>query len=81
MNNLKVFLSPMPKAQREDFARRCGTTYAFLRNVMYGQRVAGEKLAVAIERESCGAVTRRHLRKDWTEIWPELAGGATGESK
>lgn len=73
MNKLKAFLSPMPMAHREEFAQRCGTTYAFLRNVMYGLRVAGEKLCVRIERESKSAVTRRDLRHDdWREIWPEL---------
>nr|WP_258397378.1 helix-turn-helix domain-containing protein [Paraburkholderia unamae] len=62
----------MSLQRRDDFAHRCGTTYAFLRNVMYGQRIAGEKLCVRIERESGGAVTRQDLRRDWREIWPEL---------
>ncbi|TDG25673.1 Cro/Cl family transcriptional regulator [Paraburkholderia silviterrae] len=64
----------MSPAHRKEFAKRCGTTYAFLRNVMYGQRIAGEKLCVRIERESGLVVTRRDLRPDdWYEIWPELA--------
>lgn len=62
-------------AERKAFAERCGTSYAFLRNVMYGQRKPGEKLCVAIERLSGGIVTRKHLRPmDWQEIWPELVG-------
>lgn len=40
---------------------------------MYGQRQAGEKLCVSIERESNERVTRRDLRPDdWRLIWPEL---------
>jgi DNA-binding transcriptional regulator YdaS (Cro superfamily) len=73
MDKFKSFLSSMSLQRRDDFARQCGTTYAFLRNVMYGQRIAGEKLCVRIERESGGAVTRQDLRPcDWREIWPEL---------
>lgn len=74
MEQLKNFLKLMPMEERLAFARRCGTTYAFLRNIMYGQRSPGEKLSVALERESGGAVTRQSMRKDdWHLIWPELA--------
>ncbi|WP_258179958.1 helix-turn-helix domain-containing protein [Burkholderia multivorans] len=56
----------IPRSDRDHFAARCGTTAAFLRNVIYGQRKAGEKLCVATERESGGVVTRRDLRPgDW----------------
>lgn len=73
MDKLKQFLSPMTSAEREAFAARCNTTLAFLRNVMYGQRLAGSKLCVAIERESRHVVTRQDLRpNDWRDIWPEL---------
>ncbi|AMR80252.1 transcriptional regulator [Cupriavidus nantongensis] len=73
MEKLKTFLMTIPKEERAPFAERCGTTWPFLRNVMYGQRTPGEKLCVALERESGKAVTRRDLRNDWFEIWPELA--------
>jgi len=74
MDKLKHFLKSIPLNERESFAARCGTTWPFLRNVMYGQRMPGEKLCVAIERETNGAVTRKDLRPDdWQEIWPELA--------
>ncbi|WP_175786368.1 transcriptional regulator [Burkholderia cenocepacia] len=73
MEKLKSFLAVATKAEREDFASRCGTTPAFLRNVIYGTRRPGEKLCVAIERESGCVVTRRDLRPDdWQDIWPEL---------
>ncbi|KVO88519.1 transcriptional regulator [Burkholderia ubonensis] len=74
MDKLKAYLSSLPIPERDRFAARCGTTLAFLRNVMYGQRTAGEKLCVSIERESAKTVTRRDLRPDdWQDIWPELA--------
>lgn len=39
-----------------------------------GKRPVPEKAAIAIERATSGAVTRRDLRPDdWHLIWPELA--------
>lgn len=72
MEKLKAFLKTIPLEQRDAFAERCGTSWAHLRNVSYGQKVPAEKLCVAIERESASAVTRPDLRGDWAEIWPEL---------
>lgn len=73
MDKLKTYLMAMRLPERKEFAARCGTTWPFLRNVAYGQRQPGEKLCVAIERESARAVSRQDLRGDWVEIWPELA--------
>ncbi|NYT81424.1 helix-turn-helix domain-containing protein [Alcaligenaceae bacterium] len=73
MEKLKNFIFGMPSEQREDFAARCGTSFAHMRNVAYGYRRASEKLSVRIERESEGAVTRKDLYpSEWPEIWPEL---------
>lgn len=69
--DLKTYLSPMTTEAREAFATRCGTTRGHIQNVMYGKTCA-PALAVAIERESAGAVTRKELRDDWLAIWPEL---------
>lgn len=74
MSTFKTYIYSMPMAARHSFAQACGTSWLFLRNVAYGHSKAGEKLSVAIERESRGAVTRKDLRPDdWHEIWPELA--------
>lgn len=78
MSQLKSYLMSMPLSDREDFAKRCETTWPFLRNVMYGQRSAGEKLCISIERESGGAVHCEDLRPDvdWAYLRgtsPELA--------
>lgn len=43
-----------------------------------GVRPVPEKMAVAIESITKGAVTRRDLRpNDWQQIWPELAQPST----
>lgn len=69
--DLKAYLSPLSADDRDAFARLCGTTRGHLQNVMYGKTCA-PALAVAIELHSSGAVTRRELRDDWRDIWPEL---------
>lgn len=30
-------------------------------------------LALSVERASGGAITRQQLRRDWRDVWPELA--------
>jgi len=73
MDKLKKFLSMMSVPERDRFAKRCGTSAAHLRNIVYGFRSANERLSNAIERESNGAVTRRDLRPlDYMHIWPDL---------
>ena len=47
-----------------------------------GIRPVPERMAVAIESTTKGAVTRRDLRPDdWQEIWPELAQPFTQEKE
>jgi len=51
---------------------------AYLSQIANGTRPAQAAVCVAIERATCGEVTRRDLRPcDWHLIWPELvAAGA-----
>lgn len=71
--DLKTYLGSLKPDERDPFAVSCGTTPGHMRNVMYRQKSCAPDLAVCIERESKGAVTRRDLRPDdWHRIWPEL---------
>lgn len=71
--DLKTYAFKLDDSERDQFAGRCGTSWAHIRNIGYGQKTCGEKLAVAIERETGRQVTRRDLRpNDWWLIWPEL---------
>jgi DNA-binding transcriptional regulator YdaS (Cro superfamily) len=76
MDALKDYLKSLAGDDgREKFASLCETTFGHLRNVMYGLRPCSAELAVLIERNSGGAVTRKDLRpSDWHRIWPELIG-------
>ena len=61
--DFKAYLLAIPVSERAAFAARCGTTYGHLRNVAYGKSCA-ESLALAIERETGGAVPLEGLRPD-----------------
>ena len=64
MSDLKAYLSGLSVVERCAFAARCETTYGHLRNVAYGQKPAGEKLCILVERESGGTVRCESLRGD-----------------
>lgn len=72
--DLKTFVKSLPdEGAREAFASRCGVALGHIRNVMYGTRDCSAELAVAIERESGGAMSRTSLYSgDARNVWPEL---------
>jgi len=70
---LKDFIKTMrTEAERVEFAGRCGTTYGYLKMVSYGAKPCAPRLAVLIEENTAGRVSRQELREDWQGIWPEL---------
>jgi DNA-binding transcriptional regulator YdaS (Cro superfamily) len=62
--DLKTYLASLSSEQREAFATACGSTPGHLKNISYEYRTCAEKLAIAIERESKGAVRCEELRGD-----------------
>lgn len=81
MDKLITFLNSLDKPGRADFAKRCGTSEGYMRKARsIGQKFRCE-LCVAIERESHGAVSRKDLRDDWPDVWPELAIVTQASSK
>jgi hypothetical protein len=65
--NFYTYLTSIPVAEREPFAAACGTTYARLRQVAYGNEPASPELCVAIDRESKGVVTYACVNDKWLE--------------
>lgn len=52
---------------------------SYLSQMASGNRSVSPERAVAIERATSGAVTRKDLRPtDWQAIWPELATDKVG---
>lgn len=70
--DLKTYLASLRMVDRQDFASRCGSTAAHIRNISYGYKPCGESLAIAIERESGGQVRCESLRPDVD--WAYLRG-------
>lgn len=71
--NLKTYFNNLPKQERLELAGKCSTSVGHILNVAYGYRSCSPGLAVSIEKETKGAVSRKDLRSDWQEIWPELS--------
>ncbi len=80
MQTLIDYLKALPAGGANAFAERCGVTFRHLQNITYGDRMASAALALAIERESGGAVSRQELRPDdWRDYWPDLPPPETGK--
>ncbi len=79
---LKSFYLSMTQDQRDAFAARCETTGGHFRNVVYG-KTCGEKLAIAIERESLGVVRCEEMRPDvdWAYLRGTVAVDAAEPAK
>lgn len=71
--NLINYLKSIPRETRDTFAERCGTSFEYLRQVAYGNRVCREALAINIERESAGTVTCEELCPDGVD-WAYIRG-------
>lgn len=71
---LRKYIELLSNAEREAFAKKCGTTFPHIRNIAYGYKKAGENLCINIERESGGQVMCESLRPDVD--WAYLRGTA-----
>lgn len=65
------------KSATDDVVERTGTSRGYLKQIAYGNKQASAALAVSLERESDGVLSRQSLRPaDWNLIWPELTSAA-----
>lgn len=74
MDKLIKYLNGLTRTEQSDFARSCGTSVGYLRKAASVGQLPGPALCVRIEKELDGKVTRKDLRPDWEEYWPELLG-------
>lgn len=65
--DLKTHLNSLNRRGKEQFALRLGTSVGFLAQIAYGHRRCSPDLAIAIERETGGAVTVADLRPEFAE--------------
>lgn len=69
-------LSEFIKSERGNgkaLADKLGISVSHLSQIAHNSDGTSPARCVAIERATEGAVTRKDLRHDWQQIWPELA--------
>lgn len=64
--DLKEYVHGLKPVQRERYAKRAGTTVAYLIQLMGGHRRPSVELAKSLSRESGNAVSLTELRPD---VW------------
>jgi DNA-binding transcriptional regulator YdaS (Cro superfamily) len=73
--DLRTYLS---STDQKTFAGKLGVTQGLISQWVTEKAPPPPARCVAIERMTNGAVTRRELRSDWAEIWPELTDDSEG---
>lgn len=58
---------------RKELAALIGTSDKYLYLCLSGRKNMSAAMAARVERESDGVIKRQQLRRDWRDIWPELA--------
>jgi DNA-binding transcriptional regulator YdaS (Cro superfamily) len=58
------YLNALPKDERDSFAKSCKTTFGYLRQVGYGNRLCTEGLAMLLESASDRVLTCESLCPD-----------------
>lgn len=72
--NLREYIKGLDRGGAALLAGKLGVSPSFLSQMASGIAAISPERCVAIERETCGAVTRKDLRPGtWRNIWPELA--------
>lgn len=61
---MKAYWNSLTKEQQSHLAQRVDSTRGYLRLVFNGHKCAGFNLAIRLEQETAGAVTRSELRPD-----------------
>ena len=72
MKELLNYINELSPKEQVHFAIRCGTSISYLRKAISINQKIGEKIALNIDRESCGAVTCDSIRPDVD--WAYLRG-------
>lgn len=83
MKKLIDYINGLTIAERDDFEAALRkllphgrTSIGYLRKAASKGQKLGAEICVAIEQAASGAVTRRDLRDDWAQVWPELKDAA-----
>ncbi|MBV6321947.1 transcriptional regulator [Duganella violaceipulchra] len=69
--DLKKYISA-ERGRAKSLAAHLGISPSFLSQIAAGTAPASPSRCLEIEKGTGGQVTRKDLREDWREIWPEL---------
>ena len=82
---LHDYITSLAIEERDPFAKRCGTSLGFLKLLAYGRKPCSPELAVAIDRETSGAVSFEELcpppKMDWAYLRQKLGGEIASASQ
>ena len=70
--DLKTYLSSLEKGGAAQLAKELGVSRSFLSQMASGAAKVSPARCIQIEVLTKGVVSRRTLRKDWMDIWPEM---------
>lgn len=71
---LNKYLASQPRGAHARLAEYLGVSYPQLSSMVSGRLSISPAKCVLIERHTGGKVSRKDLRADWAEIWPEIKG-------
>jgi DNA-binding transcriptional regulator YdaS (Cro superfamily) len=82
---LHDYITSLAIEERDPFAKRCGTSLGFLKLIAYGRKPCSPELAVAIDRETSGAVCCEELcpppKMDWAYLRQRLSAAASNSAQ
>lgn len=70
--SLRTYLNSLDRESQEEYARRCDTSVGYLRKALSTKERIAESTAIALDRESGGAVPVEDVRPDVD--WSYLRG-------
>ncbi len=79
--DLKTFIASGKRGTAKELAERLRVSPSYLSQMASSKAPISPEMAVRIETETNGAVTRKDtFPRRWTLIWPELANAKTKEA-
>jgi DNA-binding transcriptional regulator YdaS (Cro superfamily) len=77
--SLRTYLNSLDRDSQEEYARRCETSVGYLRKALSTKERIAESTAIALDRESDGAVPVEDVRPDVD--WSYLRGTSKKSSR
>jgi DNA-binding transcriptional regulator YdaS (Cro superfamily) len=77
--DLKTYISG-ERGRAKALAAKIGISPSFLSQIARGTAPASPRRCVDIEVATDGQVTRRDMRDDWRDIWPEAQPASTANT-